>query len=70
MSGAVYLTTAELADRWRTSLAAIEKMRQRGAGPKYVKLAYSGRVLYDLAEVVDYECGNKVTPMKEVSFRG
>lgn len=49
----VYLTTGELAKRWRTAASSLRDMRSRGVGPLSVK--FGKKVLYDLDEVERYE---------------
>lgn len=53
-----YLTAKELAERWRfiVSLSTLDNWRSQGRGPRYFKAG--GRVLYPLAEVVNYEQRN------------
>lgn len=56
----VYLTTEDLADRWRVSPGTLENQRAARKGPRYVKLG-TGRaapVRYRLADVIDYENSN------------
>lgn len=53
-----YLTAKELAERWRfiVSLSTLDNWRSQGRGPRYFKAG--GRVLYPLAEVINYEQRN------------
>lgn len=51
--GSHYVTTAELARRWRWSVQHMTNMRRAGAGPAYVKLGRAVR--YSVAEVVAWE---------------
>jgi hypothetical protein len=48
-----HLTQLELADRWRLSGRTLEKWRQAGRGPRYLRVG--GRVLYPLEEVARFE---------------
>lgn len=48
-----FLTTNDLADRWRTTVNALKKQRATNRGPKYVKVGT--RVLYPLEEVEKLE---------------
>jgi hypothetical protein len=48
-----FLTTEELAARWRRSPAAAGQMRHRGQTPPAHRIGK--RVLYRLADVLDYE---------------
>ena len=49
----VYLTSAELAARWNTTVNVLAIQRCRLTGPQYFKLGR--RVLYKLTDVEDYE---------------
>ncbi len=53
MSSQRYLTTVELAERWRTSPETCRYWRHIGRGPRSVKIGR--RVLYDLADIEEYE---------------
>ena len=55
----IYLTTKELAKRWRRSPRTIEGWRSRKTGPNYLEL--NGMVLYDLDEIIKFENASKVT---------
>ncbi|MFI1199485.1 helix-turn-helix transcriptional regulator [Streptomyces sp. NPDC020883] len=48
-----YLTTAEVAERYRTSESTVRYWRQIGKGPRGVKIGK--RVLYSTAELLRYE---------------
>lgn len=50
---AVFLTTEDLANRWKISPATLRTWRTKGAGPRFVKLG--GQVRYLLADVLAYE---------------
>lgn len=52
-AGPVYLTTEEVAARFRQTTAAIKQWRYRGIGPQSVK--YGRTVLYPLPEVERFE---------------
>lgn len=54
----VYLSTADLAARWRVTKNALDVLRSRDVGPRYRKLIHGkggGMVLYPLDEVLQYE---------------
>lgn len=54
MTKPIYLTTAELAKRWRLRTQTTLRMqRMRGQGPRYTKVG--GRVLYALSDVLKHE---------------
>jgi hypothetical protein len=48
-----HLTQRDLSDRWHVSQRTLENMRWQKRGPKYLKV--TGRVLYRLEDVEDYE---------------
>jgi hypothetical protein len=52
------ITPDALAERWQgqVRLATLSTWRSRGLGPRFVKVG--GRVLYRLADVVEYETRN------------
>lgn len=50
---AEYLTTAEVAERYRTAESTVRYWRQIGKGPRGVKIGK--RVLYPEAELLRYE---------------
>lgn len=58
------LTTAELAERWGMKVAGLEGWRERGQGPKYLKLlpTRGGRVIYLLKDVEAYEKKHTINP--------
>jgi predicted site-specific integrase-resolvase len=45
----VFLNPKQLAQRWHTSAKTLERWRNRGTGPVFLKIC--GKVLYALAEV-------------------
>lgn len=49
----VYLTSAQLAERWQSDTGTLANMRSQGRGPDYTKPA--GRILYDIHDVLRYE---------------
>jgi len=49
----IYLNAHELAARWRLSTKTLERWRNEGRGPAFVKL--HRRVLYRLSEVEGFE---------------
>ncbi|MEU7168792.1 helix-turn-helix domain-containing protein [Streptomyces morookaense] len=48
-----YLTTAEVAERYRTAESTVRYWRQTGKGPRGIKIGK--RVLYAEAELLRYE---------------
>jgi DNA-binding transcriptional MerR regulator len=48
-----YLTTAEVAERYRTAESTVRYWRQVGKGPRGIKIGK--RVLYSEAELLRYE---------------
>ena len=48
-----FLNPRELAARWRVSAKTLERWRNDGCGPVYVKL--HGRILYRLTEIESFE---------------
>jgi predicted site-specific integrase-resolvase len=48
-----FLNPRELAARWRVSPKTLERWRNGGGGPAYLKL--QGRILYRLSEVESFE---------------
>ncbi|MCX4532696.1 helix-turn-helix domain-containing protein [Streptomyces sp. NBC_00841] len=50
---AQYLTTAEVAERYRTAESTVRYWRQIGKGPRGIKIGK--RVLYPVAELLSYE---------------
>jgi hypothetical protein len=59
--GGVFVTTQELALRWRYSPGALSNWRGQGVGIPYVK--YSGLVRYRLSEILTYELNNTAGPL-------
>lgn len=57
MQSDVFLTTKELAIRWRTLEQSIRRARSRGGGPRYIRMGTPprGRVLYLLKDVEEWE---------------
>lgn len=53
VSGEVYLTIPELADRCRVEVATVRDWRYKRIGPKVTKLG--GRVLFALSDVLAWE---------------
>ena len=54
--GRQFLTTSELAVRWRKSQRTLENMRTNNKGISYYKI--NGSVRYDLLDVIEYELQN------------
>jgi predicted site-specific integrase-resolvase len=48
-----HLIQAELAERWQVSERTLDRWRAEGKGPAWLKL--TGRVLYRMADVLDFE---------------
>lgn len=48
-----YLTTRELSERFRLTIKTLNKMRQNGSGPAFVRIG--NRVRYPLSAVEAYE---------------
>jgi len=53
-----YLTSAELAERWRMKDATLRNMRWKGEGPPYVQPTKGGKVLYRIVDIESYEKSN------------
>jgi hypothetical protein len=51
----LYLRESELALRWRMSERTLQRWRQAGKVPRYLRLG--GRVLYPIADVLAFEAG-------------
>ena len=51
-----FLTTYELAARWRKSQRTLENLRTNNKGISYYKI--NGSVRYDLLDVIEYELSN------------
>lgn len=49
----IYLTSFDLAQRWRMTIGGLRNMRNQGRGPASVRIG--GRILYRLADVEAYE---------------
>lgn len=62
MPDTIFLSTAELAERWRMSQSALRFRRMKGLGPTYHMLDGSAR--YALADVEAYEKANRVKPIE------
>lgn len=53
MSKETFLTTEELAKRWKISARSLDNIRASGKGPSYFKII--GSIRYKLSDVVEYE---------------
>lgn len=54
--GKTWLTTADLARRWRVSVKTVRTWRFRGSGPRYFKPnGPRGKALYELGDVLAWE---------------
>ena len=51
----LYLRESELALRWRMSERTLQRWRQAGKVPRYLRLG--GRVFYPIADVLAFEAG-------------
>lgn len=61
MTAPVFLTSDELAKRWRMHVHALSNWRVRGRGPAFVKMGAgrNSRVLYRLDDVEKYEAAGR-----------
>lgn len=51
-----FLTTADLAQRWKVEPETLRQQRFRGEGPPYFKpLGKNGMVRYKLSDIIAYE---------------
>jgi len=62
-----YETTKELATRWHMSERTLEKMRQDGNGPPYIKCCR--KVLYDTAAVDAWMAAHTVAHTSDATVR-
>ena len=58
LTNELYMTPAELAERWRTSVGVLANRRWRKQAPRFVKLDKS--VIYPLSGVLEFERTNMV----------
>lgn len=49
----VFLTEAELAARWRHSLRSVQRWREEGGGPPWVRIGR--RIVYRIADIEAFE---------------
>ena len=59
MPDRIFLTAAELAERWGMSEKTLESWRSAGKGPEFVKIV--GAVRYRLTDVEKYETEHTVS---------
>jgi predicted site-specific integrase-resolvase len=52
-----FLTSQELADRWRVHLDSIHRWRREGKPPSFYSI--NGKILYKLAEIEDLELAKR-----------
>ena len=52
-----FLTSQELADRWRVHLDSIHRWRRKGKPPSFYSI--NGKILYKLAEIEDLELAKR-----------
>jgi hypothetical protein len=48
-----FFTARDLAARWRLSIKTLERWRNEGSGPAFIKL--QGRILYHPESILDFE---------------
>ena len=53
----VYLTSNELAERWRVSISSVIRWREQGKPTVFYKI--NGNILYKLADIEDLEKANR-----------
>lgn len=55
-----FFTTEQLADRWKMKVETLEIWRQRGKGPKWIKLTDGQRpsIRYPIETIHEYEAAN------------
>jgi hypothetical protein len=54
-----YLSTQELADRWKMKVQTLAQMRYEGKGPLFKKKpGRNGTILYELSAIEQYEKDN------------
>ncbi|MCB1503123.1 MAG: helix-turn-helix domain-containing protein [Bauldia sp.] len=56
--GEVFLTEAELAERWRHSLRTLQRWRMNGKGPRSIRIGR--RTVYRISDVEAFETGDEV----------
>ena len=54
----VFVTEAELADRWRHSLRSLQRWRADGNGPPHVRIGR--RVVFRITDIEAFEASRKV----------
>lgn len=57
MSGKVFLTASEVAERWGVAKQNLAMMRYRGTGPVFTKIG--GRIRYELQDIEAYETARR-----------
>ena len=57
-----FLTTRELAERWKCALRTLQRWRTSGTGPRYHRI--QGRVLYALSDVRAHEETSRSDPKR------
>ncbi|MER8441498.1 helix-turn-helix domain-containing protein [Mesorhizobium sp. M1312] len=55
-----HLDESSLAVRWGISRRTLQRWRQKGAGPAYLRLG--GRITYAAQDIVEYELASRVSP--------
>jgi hypothetical protein len=67
--GDVHLAPADLAKRWRTTVDALRKQRERGGGPAFICLSRR-RIRYRLLDIVNFEANRVAYTRDEARFIG
>ena len=52
-----FITTVELAERWRVHTDTVERWRRQGKPPSFYSI--NGKILYKLAEIEDLESAKR-----------
>ena len=61
----IFLTSSEVAERWRVHEVTLRNWRNQRKGPAYVKLA-DNNVIYPLSAVLTYERDRTITVHKKI----
>ena len=65
MGEKAFLTSKELADRWRLSDQTLANWRYTGKGPQFIRVG--SRVLYPIDKVQEYETRNRPIQQEQAS---
>jgi hypothetical protein len=60
-----WLTTSDLANRWKTSERHVERLRENGGGPRYARYGKDKVVRYPPEEVEAWEAAQLVSSTSE-----